>query len=62
MGNGLGNDGEREFNGRPATNCKRSEILERAAGIEPAYTAWEAVVLPLNYARKPLFFDPLGTF
>src|SRR6266849_5881745 len=27
--------------------------LERAAGIEPACTAWEAVVLPLNYARTP---------
>src|SRR4030088_544120 len=25
--------------------------LERAKGIEPSYTAWEAVVLPLNYAR-----------
>jgi hypothetical protein len=25
--------------------------VERAAGIEPAYTAWEAAVLPLNYAR-----------
>jgi hypothetical protein len=28
--------------------------LERAAGIEPALTAWEADVLPLNYARKTL--------
>jgi hypothetical protein len=26
--------------------------LERATGIEPVYTAWEADVLPLNYARK----------
>ena len=26
-------------------------ILERATGIEPAYPAWEAGVLPLNYAR-----------
>ncbi len=25
--------------------------MERATGIEPAYTAWKAVVLPLNYAR-----------
>ena len=25
--------------------------LERAAGIEPATAAWEAAVLPLNYAR-----------
>jgi hypothetical protein len=30
------------------------KTLERAAGIEPAYTAWEAVVLPLNYARNSL--------
>lgn len=26
--------------------------MERATGIEPAFTAWEAVVLPMNYARK----------
>ena len=25
--------------------------LERAKGIEPSYEAWEAAVLPLNYAR-----------
>jgi hypothetical protein len=29
--------------------------LERAKGIEPSYAAWEAAVLPLNYAR--LFKD-----
>src|SRR4051794_17599912 len=29
----------------------RVEILERAKGIEPSYAAWEAAVLPLNYAR-----------
>jgi hypothetical protein len=28
--------------------------MERAKGIEPSYAAWEAAVLPLNYARKPL--------
>jgi hypothetical protein len=27
--------------------------LERAKGIEPSYAAWEAAVLPLNYARGP---------
>jgi hypothetical protein len=27
------------------------ERLERAKGIEPSYAAWEAAVLPLNYAR-----------
>jgi hypothetical protein len=26
-------------------------VLERAKGIEPSYAAWEAAVLPLNYAR-----------
>ena len=25
--------------------------LERVTGIEPAYSAWEADVLPLNYTR-----------
>ena len=25
---------------------------ERATGIEPAFSAWEADVLPLNYARE----------
>ena len=33
--------------GRTATQ----RILERAKGIEPSYVAWEATVLPLNYAR-----------
>ena len=28
--------------------------MERAKGIEPSYAAWEAAVLPLNYARKRL--------
>ena len=26
--------------------------MERATGIEPAFSAWEADVLPLNYARR----------
>ncbi len=26
-------------------------IMERAKGIEPSYEAWEASILPLNYAR-----------
>jgi hypothetical protein len=30
------------------------QVLERAKGIEPSYAAWEAAVLPLNYARKIL--------
>ena len=27
--------------------------MERVAGIEPAFTAWKAVILPLNYTRMP---------
>jgi hypothetical protein len=30
----------------------RQDSLERAKGIEPSYAAWEAAVLPLNYARE----------
>jgi hypothetical protein len=30
---------------------KINQVLERAKGIEPSYAAWEAAVLPLNYAR-----------
>jgi hypothetical protein len=28
--------------------------MERATRIELAFSAWEADVLPLNYAREPL--------
>jgi hypothetical protein len=38
-----------------------SKVLERAKGIEPSYEAWEASVLPLNYARNRspvIFFAP----
>ncbi len=28
-------------------------LLERVTGIEPALSAWEADVLPLNYTRAP---------
>jgi hypothetical protein len=34
--------------------------LERAKGIEPSYAAWEAAVLPLNYARE--FFNKIRYF
>ncbi len=33
------------------------ENLERAKGIEPSYAAWEAAVLPLNYARTIFFLS-----
>ena len=32
--------------------------MERAAGIEPAYAAWKAAILPLNYARAKTFKKP----
>ena len=32
----------------------RTGSRERMTGIEPAYSAWEADVLPLNYIRKKL--------
>lgn len=33
-------------------NCPAGKnLMERATGIEPAYAAWKAAVLPLNYAR-----------
>jgi hypothetical protein len=35
-------------------------VLERVTGIEPALSAWEADVLPLNYTRAHEY--GLGTF
>jgi hypothetical protein len=34
--------------------------LERLTGIEPAYQAWEAGVLPLNYSRERMTAILLG--
>jgi hypothetical protein len=47
-----------EQNGEFCWNIERplSKNLERAKGIEPSYAAWEAAVLPLNYARVIIFF------
>ena len=33
------------------------EHLERVTGIEPAFSAWEADVLPLNYTRGDAVHD-----
>ena len=41
--------------GRRAT----PETMERVAGIEPAYLAWKANVLPLNYTRPGIVVEPL---
>src|ERR1041385_8964819 len=35
----------------PFTRDVVDPVVERAKGIEPSYAAWEAAVLPLNYAR-----------
>lgn len=35
-----------------ASAATRRSLLERVTGIEPALSAWEADVLPLNYTRK----------
>src|SRR5690606_30413317 len=40
----------------PPRACDR--VLERVTGIEPALSAWEADVLPLNYTRGQLMIPP----
>lgn len=35
------------------------KVMERVTGIGPVTTAWEAVVLPLNYTRVTAFFFQL---
>src|SRR5262249_1744787 len=40
-----------KFAGHDADRCAEGGRLERGKGIEPSYAAWEAAVLPLNYAR-----------
>ncbi len=35
--------------------------MERAKGIEPSSSAWEAEVLPLNYARKSVVSNSVPT-
>jgi hypothetical protein len=34
--------------------------MERVTGIEPAYPAWEAGVLPLNYTRRKAYVSGLA--
>jgi hypothetical protein len=48
---------KRQTSGGPANHGTLSRAAvskKRAAGIEPASSAWKAEVLPLNYARKRL--------
>ncbi len=54
MGDLLFGQGMSQQLGKWARDTKASEqhfLRERATGIEPAFSAWEADVLPLNYAR-----------
>ena len=34
-----------------ANDTQSATTLERITGVEPAYAAWEAAVLPMNYIR-----------
>ena len=36
-------------------------LSKRAKGIEPSYPAWEADVLPMNYARKKYYTRKLSS-
>jgi hypothetical protein len=44
-------DEEREISGRPPIDCQCSRNWSGRWESNPRHTAWEAVVLPLNYAR-----------
>ena len=46
-----GSDDEVPTNRKPQTACEQGFRGERATRIELAFSAWEADVLPLNYAR-----------
>ncbi len=36
---------------RTSKDANKLKLLERVAGIEPAYSAWKAAALPLSYTR-----------
>ena len=38
-----------------AVSHKAYRNMEQAAGIEPATTAWEAIVIPFNYACRNMY-------
>jgi hypothetical protein len=40
---------------RAKTSSGQGKDLERVTGIEPAFSAWEADVLPLNYTRRTAY-------
>ena len=45
---------------RPQDNGNVAQMLERAAGIEPAWPAWKAGTLPLSYARLGEYYTEIG--
>jgi Phage integrase family len=57
-----GRNGEQNLQNRLQNlQANFSLILERAKGIEPSYAAWEAAVLPLNYARNFTLSEQIKT-
>jgi len=48
-----GGTGRSRATGANRKNTLTSRVVERMTGIEPACSAWEADVLPLNYIRVP---------
>ena len=46
--------GIRKITNEPGDQALACDKLERVTGIEPALSAWEADVLPLNYTRAQL--------
>jgi hypothetical protein len=51
IGNGLGNAGNASSTVERTIDCDHSQIWSGRSGSNRRHTAWEAVVLPLNYAR-----------
>ena len=49
---GLGTSEERRWKTARRKQPLTRVYVERMTGIEPAYSAWEADVLPLNYIRE----------
>ena len=43
---------------RKGTSYDAPFLLERVTGIEPAWPAWEAGVLPLDYTRECIYYIP----
>ena len=48
---GLVHAGEELSRNKKMPRQKSWHFVERLTGVEPAYAAWEAAVLPMNYSR-----------